>query len=60
MKIQKKNLQNGFRIINYTKTSLEKIGEVANGISSNSPNSNQGRLSDFKARIIHIGDLLIF
>ena len=32
------------------------IGEATNGISENSPNSNQGRISDFQARIIHIGD----
>ena len=32
------------------------IGEATNGISENSPNSNQGRIADFKARIIHIGD----
>ena len=32
------------------------IGEATNGISENSPNSNQGRISDFQARIIHIGN----
>ena len=42
--------------LHYTLRICGYIGEVANGISSNSPNSNQGRLADFKARIIHIGD----
>ena len=32
------------------------IGEISNGISENSCNANQGRLSDVNARIIHIGD----
>lgn len=32
------------------------IGEVADGISKNSPNSNQGRIADFQARVINIGD----
>ena len=44
------------KTLHYTLRLCGYIGEVANGISSNSPNSNQGRLSDFKARIIHIGD----
>ena len=32
------------------------IGEISNGISENSCNANQGRLSDVNARVIHIGD----
>ena len=44
------------KTLHYTLRLCGYIGEVANGISSNSPNSNQGRLSDFKARIIHIGN----
>lgn len=42
--------------LHYTLRICGYIGEVANGISSNSPNSNQGRIADFKARVIHIGD----
>ena len=30
------------------------LGEVANGISSSSPNANQGRLADIFARVKHI------
>ena len=44
------------KTLHYTLRLCGYIGEVANGISSNSPNSNQGRVADFKARIIHIGD----
>ena len=44
------------KTLHYTLRLCGYIGEVANGISSNSPNSNQGRIADFKARIIHIGD----
>lgn len=44
------------KTLHYTLRLCGYIGEVANGISSNSPNSNQGRLADFKARVIHIGD----
>lgn len=40
--------------LHYTLRICGYIGEVANGISENSPNSNQGRIADFKARIIHI------
>lgn len=32
------------------------IGEISQGINENSMNANQGRLSDIKNRIIHIGD----
>ena len=32
------------------------IGEVANGIGCNSLNSNQGRIADFKDRVINIGE----
>ena len=42
--------------LHYTLRICGYIGEVANGIGENSPNSNQGRIADFKARIIHIGD----
>jgi len=41
--------------LHYTLRICGYIGEVANGISENSPNSNQGRLSDFKDRVINIG-----
>ena len=41
--------------LHYTLRICGYIGEVANGIGENSPNSNQGRIADFKARIIHIG-----
>lgn len=44
------------KTLHYTLRLCGYIGEVANGISSNSPNSNQGRIADFKARVIHIGD----
>lgn len=40
--------------LHYTLRICGYIGEVANGIGENSPNSNQGRIADFKARIIHI------
>lgn len=42
--------------LHYTLRLCGYIGEATNGISSNSPNSNQGRISEFQARIIHIGD----
>lgn len=42
--------------LHYTLRLCGYIGEVANGISCNSPNSNQGRIAEFKDRIIHIGD----
>ncbi len=32
------------------------IGEISQGINENSMNANQGRLSDIKNRVIHIGD----
>lgn len=44
------------KTLHYTLRLCGYIGEVANGISENSPNANQGRIADFKARIIHIGD----
>ena len=44
------------KTLHYTLRLCGYIGEVANGISKNSPNSNQGRIADFQARIIHIGD----
>ena len=44
------------KTLHYTLRLCGYIGEVANGISKNSPNSNQGRIADFKARVIHIGD----
>jgi anaerobic ribonucleoside-triphosphate reductase len=44
------------KTLHYTLRLCGYIGEVANGISSNSPNSNQGRISEFQARVIHIGD----
>ena len=44
------------KTLHYTLRLCGYIGEVANGISENSPNSNQGRIADFKARVIHIGD----
>ena len=42
--------------LHYTLRICGYIGEVANGISENSPNSNQGRIADFKDRVINIGD----
>lgn len=44
------------KTLHYTLRLCGYIGEVANGIGCNSPNSNQGRISDFKARVIHIGE----
>ena len=44
------------KTLHYTLRLCGYIGEVANGIGSNSPNSNQGRIADFQARVIHIGD----
>lgn len=44
------------KTLHYTLRLCGYIGEVANGISSNSPNSNQGRISDFQARVLHIGE----
>jgi len=44
------------KTLHYTLRLCGYIGEVANGISENSPNANQGRIAEFKARIIHIGD----
>ena len=44
------------KTLHYTLRLCGYIGEVANGIGCNSPNSNQGRIADFKARVIHIGD----
>lgn len=41
--------------LHYTLRICGYIGEVANGISENSPNSNQGRIADFKDRVINIG-----
>lgn len=43
------------KTLHYTLRLCGYIGEVANGIGENSPNSNQGRISDFKARYLHIG-----
>lgn len=42
--------------LHYTLRLCGYIGEATNGISENSPNSNQGRIADFQARVIHIGD----
>ena len=42
------------KLLHYTLRICGYIGEVSNGISSNSPNTNQGRIGDFKARVIHI------
>ena len=42
--------------LHYTLRLCGYIGEATNGIGENSPNSNQGRISDFKARVIHIGN----
>lgn len=44
------------KTLHYTLRLCGYIGEVANGIGCNSPNSNQGRIADFKARVIHIGE----
>lgn len=41
--------------LHYTLRMCGYIGEATNGISENSPNANQGRISEFKARVIHIG-----
>lgn len=42
--------------LHYTLRLCGYIGEATNGISENSPNSNQGRIADFQARVIHIGE----
>ena len=44
------------KTLHYTLRLCGYIGEVANGISSDSPNANQGRIADFGARVINIGD----
>ena len=44
------------KTLHYTLRLCGYIGEVANGINNKSPNSNEGRIADFKARVIHIGD----
>ena len=42
------------KLLHYTLRMCGYIGEAANGIGSNSPNANQGRIADFKARQIHL------
>ncbi len=44
------------KTLHYTLRLCGYIGEATKGISENSPNTNQGRIADFKARVIHIGD----
>ena len=43
-------------MLHYTLRLCGYIGEVVNGIGENSPNSNQGRIADFEAREINMGN----
>ena len=44
------------KLLHWTIRLCGYIGEISQGINENSMNANQGRLSDIKNRVIHIGD----
>ena len=51
-----KCLNKNQKLLHWTIRLCGYIGEISQGINENSMNANQGRLSDIKNRVIHIGD----